>query len=117
MNVGPVAYWRYQGGEVNSGGISGEIPVPQRHVEGGVLATHETGGANAVSAPEGERQQQQRPTVGVVSDNDERQKTLTFANVPLPGAKEIEALIRRGGTVVFENGPEELRMVVMTGKI
>src|ERR1700737_1395416 len=87
----------------------GKIPVPQRHVEGGVLVTHETGGANAVSMPERERQQQQRPMFRVVGDNDERQNALTLSDLPLPGAKEIEPLIRRGELLlIFEAAPDRL---------
>ena len=45
----------------------GEIAVPQRHVEGRMLAAHETGAARAVGLPERERQQQQRPALGIVA--------------------------------------------------
>ena len=76
---------RYQRVEIGRGGAGGKIPVPQRHVEGGVLAAHEAGGANAVLVPERERQQQQRPALGVIGDDDEGPKALAFADLALPG--------------------------------
>ena len=48
----------------------------------------------AVLMAERSRQQQERPAFSIVSDNDERKKILAFSNLPLPGAEEIETLIR-----------------------
>ena len=67
--------------EIGGAGRRGEIPVPQRHVEGGVLAAHEARGANAVLVAERERQQQQRPALGVMGDHDEGAKTLARADL------------------------------------
>ena len=109
VGLGPTADGRNQCVEIGSGCSRGEIPVPQRHVEGGVLAAHEPGGANAAAVPQCKRQQQQRPMLGVVGDNDERPKTLARTDLPLPGFKEIEALIRRKELpVVFESAPDLL---------
>src|SRR5664279_3486217 len=65
--------------------------------------------AAAAAVLECKRQQQQRPMLGVVGDNDERPKTLARTDLPLPGFKEIEALIRRKELpVVFESAPDLL---------
>ena len=109
QNVGRavLAYRRYQGNQIVSGGVGGKLPVPQRHVEGGVLATHETSDAKAKSLFERERQQQQRPTFGVIGDDNEGPETLTFTDLQLPGAQEIEPLIRRGELLlIFQTAPD-----------
>ena len=68
--------------------------------------------------PERERQQQQRPAFGVISDNDERQKALALSDLPLPGAKEIEPLIRRGELLLaFETAPDRLRLAEIAENI
>ena len=98
--------------------VGGEFPVPQRHVEGGVLAAHETRGANAVLVAERERQQQQRPALGIMGDHDEGAMTLARADLPLPGAEEIEALIRRGELLdVFEAAPDGLGLAEIVENI
>jgi hypothetical protein len=74
-----------------------------------VLAAHETRGANAVLVAERERQQQQRPALGVIGNHDEGTMALARADLPLPGAEEIETLIRRGKLLdVFEAVPDGL---------
>jgi hypothetical protein len=74
-----------------------------------MLATHETGGANTVRVPEREWKQQQRLAFRVIGNNDERPKTLALTDLPLPRAKEIEALIRRGEMFrIFEATPDRL---------
>src|SRR5450759_2481442 len=68
--------------------------------------------------PERERQQQQRPAFGVISDNDERQKALALSDLPLPRAKEIEPLIRRGELLLaFETAPDRLRVAEIAENI
>ena len=58
--------------QIGAGRDGGKIPIPYRHVEGGMLATHEVGDANAPALPEHEREQQQRHAVAVIGDDDER---------------------------------------------
>ena len=97
---------------------AGKIPVPQCHVEGGVLAAHETGAANAVLVAERERQQQQRPALGVVSDNDEGQNVVALSDMPLPGTKEIESLIGRVELPPgFEAAPDRLGLAEIVDDI
>ena len=96
VGLGSRADRRNQRVEIGAGYARGEFAVPQRHVEGRVLAAHETCGANAVFMPQRQRQQQQRPAFGVVGDDDEGQKVFAGSDLPLPGAEEIEPLIRRG---------------------
>ena len=56
-----------------------------------------------------ERQQQQRPAFGVVGDDDEGRQALARADLPLPGAEKIEALIGRGELPpIFEAAPDRL---------
>ena len=43
--------------QVGAGRNSGEIPVPYRHVEGGMLATHEMRASNAPALLEHQREQ------------------------------------------------------------
>src|ERR1019366_6221 len=75
------------------------------------LAAHEAGGTHAALMPERERQQQQRPALRVIGDNDERPKTLALSDLPLPEAEEIEPLIRRGELLpAFETAPDRLRL-------
>jgi len=89
---GLFAYGRYQRMEIARGCLGGKIPVPQRHVKGRVLAAHEAGEPNPIFLTKRERHQQQWPTVGVVGDNDERQKSLALTDLPLPRSEEIESL-------------------------
>ena len=74
-----------------------------------MLAAHETSGANAVLMPERQRKQQQRPAFGVIGDDDEGPKVLALSDLPLPGAEEIEPLIRRREMLlIFEAAPDRL---------
>ena len=105
------AYRRHKRVEVGGGYAGGKFPVPQRHVEGGVLAAHETGSANAVLTPEHKGKQQQRPTFGIIGDDDEGQEVLALPDLPLPGAEKIEPLIRRGELPrTFEATPDRFRL-------
>src|SRR5437764_1292639 len=85
--------------------IGRKIPPPQAHVEGGVLASHETGNPNALPSAKHERQQQQRPTLRVVGYNYRWRGVVTAADLPLPWRKKIESLIRRG-VLAFELAPD-----------
>ena len=59
--------------------------------------------------PQPERQQHQRPALGVVSDHDEGPQTFALAGLALPGRKEIEALVGGGELrLVFEAAPDRL---------
>ena len=110
ISLGALAYRRNQRVEIGAGRLRGKIPVPQRHVEGGVLAAHETCDANAVRLAERERKQQQRPAFAVIGNNDEGPKALALSDQLLPGAKEIEPLIRRGEMLLmFEAAPDRSR--------
>ena len=93
--------------EVGKRCAGGKIAVPQRHVEGGMLAAHEAGGTNALLAAERERQQQQRPALGIVRDDDEGRAALARSDLALPWPEKIEALIR-GGELPFEAAPDRL---------
>ena len=75
----------------------GKFLVPQRHVEGRMLAAHEAGATRAIGMPQRERQQHQRPALGIVGDHDEGGKTLMRADMALPGRDEVEALKGRAG--------------------
>ena len=86
---------RYQAFEIGLRCARGEIAVEQRHVEGGMLAAHETGATRAVGVPEREREQHQRTAFRVVGDHDKGSEAFALANLPLPGAEEVEPLIRR----------------------
>ncbi len=111
VGLGSFAYSRYQRVEIHRGRVSRKIPVPERHVVGGVLATHETGGTNAVPMPERERKQQQRSALGVVGNNDERDEALARSDPALPGAKKIEPLVGCGELLaIFEAAPDRLGM-------
>ena len=62
--------------------------------------------------PEHQRKQQQWPTFGIVGDDDEGQEVLALSDLPLPGAEEIEPLIRRRETSLgFEAAPDGFRLV------
>jgi hypothetical protein len=71
VGFGSLRYRRYQAVEIGLRCACGEIAVEQRHVEGGMLAAHETGATGAVGVPERERQQQQRTAFRVIGDHDE----------------------------------------------
>ena len=61
--------------------------------------------------PEHEGKQQQRPTFGIIGDDDEGQEALAFSDLPLPGAEKIEPLIRRGELPrTFEAAPDRFRL-------
>jgi hypothetical protein len=111
FGLGARADRRDQRVEINAGRVGGKIPFPQRHVERGVLTTHETRDANAVLLPERERKQQQRLALDVIGNDDERPKVLALADQPLPGAEEIETLIRGGEVLlIFEAAPDRLSL-------
>jgi hypothetical protein len=87
--------------------LSGKIRIPQRHVEGGVLAAHEGRDTDAMAAPEREWQQQQRPALGVVGDYDEGRDMIAAADLVLPDRKQIETLIgRRKPVAALEHPPD-----------
>jgi hypothetical protein len=71
IGLGLRADRRHQRLEIGAGRLRGEFAVPQRHVEGRVLAAHEARGAYAVFMLQRQRQQQQRPAFGVAGDDDE----------------------------------------------
>ena len=88
----------------------GEIAVEQRHVEGGMLAAHETGATCAVGVPEREREQYQRTAFRVVGDHDKRNEAFALADLSLPGTEEVEPLIRREeGLRAFQLAPDAFR--------
>src|SRR6185369_12075861 len=75
-----------------------------------MLAAHETGATGAVGVSERERQQQQRTAIRVVADHDKGGEALALADLPLPGAEEVEPLIRReGGLCAFQLAPDAFR--------
>ena len=83
-----------------------------------MLAAHEARGANAVLVTERERQQQQRPALGIMGDHDEGAKTLARADLPLPGAEEIESLIWRGELLdILEAAPDGLGLAEIAENI
>ena len=103
VGFGSLRYRRYQAVEIGLRDACGEIAIEQRHVEGGMLAAHETCATRAVGVPERERQQQQRTPLCVVGDHDEGNETFALADLPLPGTEEVEPLIRReGGLRAFQ---------------
>ncbi len=55
-----------------------------RHVEGGVLSTHEPGGADPVLLFQRQRQQQERLTVRIAGDDDKGDEPFALANISLP---------------------------------
>src|SRR5215207_3597444 len=85
VGFGSLRYRRYQAVEIGLRCACGEIAVEQRHVEGGMLAAHETGATRAVSVHEREREQQQRTAFGVVGDHDKGNEASALADLPLPG--------------------------------
>ncbi len=94
VGFGSLRYRRYQAFEIGLRCACGEIAVEQRHVEGGMLAAHETSATRAVGVPERERQQHQRTAFRVVGDHDKGNEAFALADLPLPGAEEVEPLIR-----------------------
>src|SRR5918992_3031164 len=90
VGFGPLRYRRYEAVEIGLRCACGEIAVEQRPVEGGMLAAHETGAARAISVPERERKQHQRTAFRVVGNDDEGNEAFARADLPLPGAEEIE---------------------------
>src|SRR5436190_12670695 len=97
----------HQRGHVGFAGSSGEIAIPQRHVEGRMLAAHETCDMDAVLAEGSEREQRERTPLGVVSDSDAGRRAFAGADLALPCGEEIEALIGRvGGVAAFQLAPD-----------
>ncbi len=80
---------------VGLAGAGCEVALPQRHVEGDVLAAEIARDPHAVLLPGAERQQQQWLIFGIVGGDDEGPEAFLFADMGLPGELEIEALIRR----------------------
>ena len=110
VGFGSLRNRRHQFFEIGLRRACGEIAVEQRHVEGRVLAAHEAGATRAIGMAERERQQQQRTAVGVVGDDDEGNQAFALADLPLPGAEEVEALIRSEGSLGgFEAAPGTFR--------
>ena len=107
VGLGVFAQSRKQRVEVGRRCAGGKIAVPQRHVEGGMLAAHEAGGTKAELAAERERQQHERPALGIVRDDDKGRQALARSDLALPGTEKIEALIR-GGKFPFEAAPDRL---------
>jgi len=66
--------------------VAANSPFHKRHVEGRMLAAHEVCDIHAVPAPE--REQQQRPALGVGGDHDEGAKAVAIADLALPGREE-----------------------------
>jgi hypothetical protein len=92
---------------IGSGRGCREFAVPQRHVEGRMLAAHEVCDIPAVPAPE--REQQQRPALGVGGDHDEGAKAVAIADLALPGREEVKPLIGSVGLLLlFEFAPDRL---------
>ncbi|MEH2597281.1 hypothetical protein V1278_004194 [Bradyrhizobium sp. AZCC 1577] len=107
VGFGPLRYRRYQAFEIGLRCACGEIAIEQRHVESGMLAAHETGAARAISVPECERKQRQRTAFRVVGNHDEGNEAFARADLPLPGAEEVEPLIRREeGLPTFQVAPD-----------
>src|SRR5450631_1003377 len=95
---------------VEVGGVGDKVAVPERHVEGGVLAAHERQCANTVLAPERERYQQKRPALAIAGDGDAGLGVIADTDLALPGLEKIEALIgRRDVLLGFEAAPDRLR--------
>src|SRR6185437_8888158 len=104
--------------EIGAGGVAGEFAVPQRHVEGGMLAAHEARCAHAVFVPQRQRQQQQRPAFAVAGDDNEGRKVFAHARLRLPGAEEIEPLIAGGEMPgAFERAPDRFGRTEVTDDI
>src|SRR3954451_12010614 len=82
-----------------------------------MLAAEKTRDAHAVLALYAERQQQQRLAVLVIGDDDEGSHVFAFADLALPGAEEIEALIRCAELVgLFEAAPDGFRVAHVADK-
>ena len=110
VGFGSLRYRRHQAFEIGLRCACGEIAVEQRHVEGGMLAAHETGAARAVGVSEREREQQQRTAFRVVGDHDKGNETFALADLALPRTKEVEPLIgREGGLRTFQLAPDAFR--------
>ncbi|MEH2626652.1 hypothetical protein V1292_004707 [Bradyrhizobium sp. AZCC 1719] len=107
VGFGPLRHRRDQAFEIGLRCACSEVAVEQRHIEGGMLATHETGAARAISVPERERKQRQRTAFRIVGNHDEGSEAFARADLPLPGAEEVEALIRREeGLRAFQIAPD-----------
>ncbi len=65
--------------------------------------------AHAVALAQRERQQHERPALGVVGNHDEGPGAFVLADQPLPGAQQIEPLIGRGEVAgLLEGAPDRL---------
>src|SRR5947209_16419805 len=85
--------------------------MPQRHVEGRMLAAEKPCDPRAVLAPRPQRKQQQRPAFPVIGDNDEGPDAFARPDLTLPCDEKIETLIRRAKlTGLFEGAPDRLRL-------
>ncbi len=92
--------------EIGRRGGGREIPLPQRHVEGRMLAAHEAGDTDAVFGSCHERQQQQRPPLDVAGDDNAGLKIVSGSDVLLPGRQKIEPLIGRRELGRLEAAPD-----------
>src|SRR5205809_4044796 len=110
VGFGSLRYRRYQAFEIGLRCACGEIAIEQRHVEGGMLAAHETGATRAVDMLEREREQHQRTAFRVIGDHYKGNEAFALADVPLPGTEEVEPLIwRERGLRAFQAAPDAFR--------
>jgi len=65
-----------------------------------------TSNANAAPAVQHQRQQHQRPAIGIVGGNDEGLGVFTNADFALPGREHAEALIGACKLPLFELAPD-----------
>ncbi len=87
----------------------GHVAAPDRHVEIGMLAAEELGNAQAAEAAASERPKEQRRAFGAESDHDEGGDAGRAADVTLPEAEEIVALVGGAQAVaLFERPPMRL---------
>ena len=73
-----------------------------------MLAAHEAGDANTAPGSDRERQQDQRPAIGIMGDDDEGLGVLASADLALPGREQIEALVWRGQLPRLKLAPDRL---------
>ncbi|MGY3409476.1 hypothetical protein ACVWZV_005589 [Bradyrhizobium sp. GM5.1] len=108
-HVGMFVERRKQRVEIAAGDLRCKFGVPQAHVEGRMLAAHEAGGAHAVALAQRERQQQQRPMLGVAGNDDKGAGAFLLADQTLPGTEQIKSLIgREEMTGLLEGAPDGL---------
>jgi hypothetical protein len=107
IGSGALAYRGEENIEIGAASHRGEIPIPQRHVEGGMLAAHEAGGANTSDLIEDEWEQEQWRAVTVIGHDHERLKPGPRSDKLLPWTKEVEPLIWRGKVMMmFQPSPD-----------